>query len=346
MTRFTQALILDIAYGHQVNTDDDALVKLGESTTHNIALAGSPGSMLVDFFPFLRYYPAWLPGSAWKKHIDYTATMVKKMQAVPYNTVKSSLVCLHLALCLTLIECYLTGDETARYAENEKDIRGAATSLYTVASQIASAMQVFILAMLLHPNVRVKAREEMDRVVGSGRLPELYDRENLPYLNSIIKETYRWHPAVPLGIPHSTNQEDEYNGYTIPNNSMVIGNLWGMSRDEDVYSDPETFLPERFMNTNDALDPKGFVFGFGRRLCPGREFADACIFMVLSNIVATMDFFRAKDEYGNEIAPQATFTNVLASRPERLDCVLKPRTQQAQDLILLQDTDDATFSVQ
>lgn len=52
-------------------------------------------------------------------------------------------------------------------------------------------MHTFALAMLLHPDVFRKAQEEMDRVVGSSRLPELDDRANLPYLNAVIKETFR-----------------------------------------------------------------------------------------------------------------------------------------------------------
>lgn len=56
---------------------------------------------------------------------------------------------------------------------------------------MASTMQTFILAMLLYPDVYRKAQEEMDRVVGTTRLPELDDRDSLPYLNAIIKETYR-----------------------------------------------------------------------------------------------------------------------------------------------------------
>ena len=46
--------------------------------------------------------------------------------------------------------------------------------------------------MLLNPNVYAKAQEEMDRVVGLDRLPTIEDRDSLPYLECILKETYRW----------------------------------------------------------------------------------------------------------------------------------------------------------
>ena len=74
--------------------------------------------------------------------------------------------------------------------------------------------------MVLHPDVYTKAQEEVDRVIGTTRLPTLEDRRLLPYINSVLLETYRcvfsqhrrtqrldisltstlsWHPPVPLG---------------------------------------------------------------------------------------------------------------------------------------------------
>lgn len=45
--------------------------------------------------------------------------------------------------------------------------------------------------MVIHQNVYKKAQEEMDRVVGPDRLPDIQDRESLPYLRCIILELYR-----------------------------------------------------------------------------------------------------------------------------------------------------------
>jgi cytochrome P450 len=52
--------------------------------------------------------------------------------------------------------------------------------------------------MVLHPEIQVKAREEIDRVVGRGRLPDFTDRDSLPYISAIAKEALRyvWHPFL------------------------------------------------------------------------------------------------------------------------------------------------------
>ena len=69
------------------------------------------------------------------------------------------------------------------------------------AFQTSSTLLVFILAMLFNPNVQTRAQAEIDSVVGTARLPVFDDRPSLPYINAILRETLRWRPAVPLGIP-------------------------------------------------------------------------------------------------------------------------------------------------
>ena len=53
--------------------------------------------------------------------------------------------------------------------------------------------------MLLNPDVQRKAQEELDRVVGSDRLPHFTDRDNLPYLEAVVKELMRIHTVFPVG---------------------------------------------------------------------------------------------------------------------------------------------------
>jgi hypothetical protein len=57
---------------------------------------------------------------------------------------------------------------------------------------MVAVLATFILAMVLYPDVLAKAQAELDRVVGSHRLPDLSDRSTLPYLDAIITETFRY----------------------------------------------------------------------------------------------------------------------------------------------------------
>lgn len=53
--------------------------------------------------------------------------------------------------------------------------------------------------MTLHPEAQRKAQAEIDAIIGPDRLPSLADREDLPYVEALVKEVYRLNPVGPLG---------------------------------------------------------------------------------------------------------------------------------------------------
>ncbi|KAK7441011.1 hypothetical protein VKT23_016792 [Stygiomarasmius scandens] len=119
--------------------------------------------------------------------------------------------------------------------------------------------------MAQNPDVQRKAQEEIDAVVGPEQLPTLSGRGRLPYVEAVIKEVLRWRPAVPLGIPRRVGSDDMYEGYRIPSDSIIISNVWAISRDVNPKYPASEFIPERFLDENPLVDPASYVFGFGRR---------------------------------------------------------------------------------
>jgi cytochrome P450 len=78
-----------------------------------------------------------------------------------------------------------------------------------------------------------------------------------------------------------------------------------------MYPDPEEFKPERFLNEDGSVrdDPAlSLVFGIGKRICPGRHFVDATLFIVTSSVLSVFSVTKAKDESGNEIPVRAAVT--------------------------------------
>jgi len=83
-----------------------------------------------------------------------------------------------------------------------------------------------------------------------------------------------------------------------------------ITRNEELYPEPEQFMPERFLGKMDseAARQVDAVFGFGRRVCPGKAFAESSIFLIMSNIIATMDLTKAVNEAGVPITPPVEYT--------------------------------------
>jgi cytochrome P450 len=76
-----------------------------------------------------------------------------------------------------------------------------------------------------------------------------------------------------------------------------------MSRDPRHYSDPHIFNPTRFLGPNPELDPRVWLFGFGRRVCPGQHLADALVFLACTTALATLRIEKAVDGTGVPIEP-------------------------------------------
>ncbi len=107
------------------------------------------------------------------------------------------------------------------------------TSLLLIVPQTLSTLQTVFLAMSLYPDVLKKAHAELDAVVGPDRLPDrdFDDEKSLVYVSAIIKEAQRWIPAVPTGLPHGTTEDLELRGYLIPAGTILMPNIWSVSRD-------------------------------------------------------------------------------------------------------------------
>jgi cytochrome P450 len=111
-----------------------------------------------------------------------------------------------------------------------------------------------------------------------------------------------------------------------------------MMRNADDYPEPERFNPERYLNADGEIDskvrdPRTAVFGYGRRICPGRFFADTSLFLSVATLLATVDVVRAKDARGNEIVPVVDSTGGALSHPKPFPWAVRPRSAQATELL-------------
>jgi cytochrome P450 len=91
--------------------------------------------------------------------------------------------------------------------------------------QTVSAAGIFLYLMAKNPRVQWKAQEEIDRVIGSGRLPDVNDRPDLPYIEAIYRELLRYEPPLGIGIPHSLVEDDVIDGYFLPKGSSSMAVL-------------------------------------------------------------------------------------------------------------------------
>nr|ABC69398.1 CYP71D5v3 [Nicotiana tabacum] len=159
--------------------------------------------------------------------------------------------------------------------END-NMKAVILDLFIAGTETSYTAIIWALSELMkHPSVMAKAQAEVRKVFKENENFDENDLDKLPYLKSVIKETLRMHPPVPLLGPRECRDQTEIDGYTVPIKARVMVNAWAIGRDPESWEDPESFKPERFENTSVDLTGNHYQFipfGSGRRMCPGMSF--------------------------------------------------------------------------
>ncbi|KAJ1275974.1 hypothetical protein BS78_05G178200 [Paspalum vaginatum] len=171
------------------------------------------------------------------------------------------------------------------------EVFGAALDTSTITLQWAMA------ELVANPRVMEKAQLETRRVLaGKERVQEAALGE-LRYLKAVIKETLRLHPPTALVTRLCLEHGQKVQGYDVPYGTMIVANVWAISRDPRYWKDPSSFVPERFEEGDEcgtdlggSDDFKFMPFGAGRRICPGINFAGANIEIALASLVYHFDW--------------------------------------------------------
>ncbi|KAI5456696.1 cytochrome P450 [Mariannaea sp. PMI_226] len=189
----------------------------------------------------------------------------------------------------------------------------------------------------------------IDQAIGFKRLPTPEDKSLLPYTESIAKETLRWLPSVPMGIPHMASETLSYNRVNIPRGAILLASIHQFLHDPEVYTSPDIFDPERFLTPRKEPDPHAIAFGYGRRKCPGRYVAEKNLFVTITHMLSTFNILKAVEKNGTEIEPHIEVTPGVHAELLDFPCKVVPRNADKVALLrkleeeMLVEEGDAKF---
>jgi len=166
--------------------------------------------------------------------------------------------------------------------------------VFSAGSETAATTVNWAMAeMIKDPRVLKKAQAEVRKGFDRRGMVDEATIGEFKYLKSIIKESLRLHPSVPLLLPRESREACEINGYCIPVKSRVLVNAWAIARDPKYWNDPDKFYPKRFVDSSiDFLgtDFEYIPFGAGRRICPGMNYGLANVEQVLALLLYHFDW--------------------------------------------------------
>ncbi|KAL0945487.1 hypothetical protein HGRIS_000973 [Hohenbuehelia grisea] len=334
---FTTALVIKLAYGVDIESEEDELVKVAENSQFLLNNSGAPGGTFVDLFPILKHLPSWFPGTYYANFARKGSWVIKTMYDLPYSMAERLIADGDETHSVVGAQIRKLQKQEAVTQEEIDDAKGAGVAIFSAGAETTwSSLVVFLWAMIEHPDIQKKVQAEIDTVLRDhDRLPEFSDWESLPYFEGVVQEVIRWYPVVPLGVPHRCMEDDVYRGMFIPKGTLMIANARGMSLDETVYAEPTKFNPSRFLPKPEGNGEPFFTsaFGFGRRICPGRHIALSSLWIVMATILATSDIGRALDDEGNEIYFEPEFMYGITSRPKTFPCRITSRSKDAKQML-------------
>ncbi|KAI3506931.1 hypothetical protein L1887_21584 [Cichorium endivia] len=177
----------------------------------------------------------------------------------------------------------------------ETIIKATTLILILTGSESTAETLTWALSLLLNsPDILKAAQKEIDIHVGREKWVEESDINKLPYLQAIVKETLRMYPPGPLAGPREAIEDCYIGGYHVSKGTRLIVNVWKLHRDPQIWSDPDEFRPERFLQEHSNVGYQGqnfeyIPFSSGRRMCPASTFALQIIHLTLARVLQGFD---------------------------------------------------------
>ncbi|KAJ0598314.1 putative geraniol 8-hydroxylase [Helianthus annuus] len=267
----------DSSYSQEFKDDVRALLELG----------GKPN--ISDFFPVLKFFDLQGLLRRGNLHAKNILTIFDKVIDKRLQTRSTSL------RDNDVLDSLLNLNQMDESAFSRNDMRHLFFNFFIGGTDTTSTTLEWAMAELIHNQDKlatarleiIKLMENKEKIIQESDIPQL------PYLQAVIKETLRLHPPVPFLIPRQALHNIEIQGFMVPKNAQILCNLWAMGRDPKVWSHPDTFMPERFLQAN--VDYRGqdfelIPFGAGRRICPGLNMAHRMLHIMLGSLIQKFDW--------------------------------------------------------
>ncbi|XP_055819523.1 cytochrome P450 71AU50-like [Solanum dulcamara] len=278
-----------------------------------VHLAATPN--LGDFFPFLGVID--LQGFT-RKLKDLSKVFDEFLERIIYEHVQSDDQKQSKDFVDTMLDIMQSGK--AEFQFDRIHIKAILFDMIVAGIDTSATSVDWILTELLrHPHVMKKLQKELEQVVGLEKMVKESDLENLKYLDMVVKEGMRLHSVVPV-TQREAMEDCVVDGFHIRKGSRIMINHYAIQRDPNVWSEPEKFLPERFVGSNIDIRGRDFQllpFNSGRRSCPALQLGMIIVRLVVGQLVHCFDWELPNDMQPCDLDLEEHF-GIVTSREKHL----------------------------
>ncbi|KAL0097279.1 cytochrome P450 [Phycomyces blakesleeanus] len=325
-------VIIKLAVGKSVKSlDDPVFTKLLEMSDKTMMYGGIVGD-LGSFLPALKWINMF--SSVHKDMVKMVESRDKNIAKLVNEAIEGENEC--LAQQMNILK--------AEYGLVDQDINVLFSDMITAGGDTIAVALYWLFALLLqYSDVMKKMRDEIDSfIIEHKRIPRFSDRSELKYNIAVHRESLRFRAVTPFGLSHCATDDVISNGYFIPKDTVILAGTDALHMNEKYFVEPKKFNPDRYIgiektmsasNNGPAEERDTYVFGWGRRICPGIYMAESEIFNLCTRILARCNVEPALNKDGTPAYPNLdkVVTMGIVSLPVEYKVRFVPRTDSPLD---------------
>uniref|UniRef100_A0A8D0AYX4 Cytochrome P450 n=1 Tax=Salvator merianae TaxID=96440 RepID=A0A8D0AYX4_SALMN len=303
-------VICSIVFGNRFDYEDRDFLALMAMMNNSFREISTAWSQFYDMYAsFLKYFPG--PHT---KIYD----ILEDMRVYIAKRIKKNQETLDPSTPRDFIDCFLIQMEKEKDNPesefNTKNLELTTLNVFFAGTEtVSSTLRYGFLLLMKYPEVQAKMHEEIDRVIGHSRVPNIEDRPRMPYVDAVIHEVQRVSDLLPMNVPHAVTRDTEFRGYLIPKGTEVYPLLSSVLHDPSRFKNPYDFSPRNFLDENGRFKKNdAFVpFSSGKRICLGEALARMELFLFFTSILQRFQLKPMVDPKDIDITPQESgFANI------------------------------------
>jgi len=317
--RLSLSLSLTLNWGTRMASQNDELFDEITHVEEEVSKFRSTTGNLQDYIPILRWNPFSF-GSAKARDMRRRRDIyLKKLNRDLDGRMEKG-------THQPCIQANVILDKEAKL--NTEELRSISLTMLSGGLDTLTTLVAWSMALLAQrPDIQARALEEIRKVYREEEiLCDAYDDQSIPYIVALIRELLRYYTVLRLSLPRASVKDVVYEGRTIPSGSVVFLNAWACNMDPDVWSDPEVFRPERWLEQPDA---PLFTYGLGYRMCAGSLLANREMYTIYLRLLHAFELRDVVAEDGGRMNTHPVRgvedPTQLVSVPKRYKVRLVPR---------------------
>ncbi|KAH8890100.1 cytochrome P450 [Thozetella sp. PMI_491] len=316
--RLSLSLALTLNWGTRLKSQEDNLFSEITHVEEEISRFRSTTGNLQDYIPLLRLNPINVHSAKARdmrrRRDKYLSDLNRGLDERIANGTQSP-----------CIQANVIMDKEANLNQEELtsiSLTMLSGGLDTVTTQVAW----FVALLAQHPEIQEKAVSEIRKFFQANEpMCDVNDDQKCQYVVALVRESLRYYTVLRLALPRASVKDVSYKGMHIPKGSVVFLNAWACNMDPDVWTDPEVFRPERWLEQPDA---PLFTYGLGYRMCAGSLLANRELYLVYMRLLNSFKVEKHDEIDCHPIRGNADPTSLVAL-PKRYKAKFVPRHLEA-----------------